>query len=132
MTVLDAAAFTHILIVADHPAQGLEAALAARGYRISRAAPDDLELAEQEFDHPDGAVIDVRATTRAMEALSQRLRVRNATLPVVILLAKGGHDRFAEPDGQTRIVGKPASAQDVIAQLEDLLFGMNRPGGPDR
>jgi DNA-binding response OmpR family regulator len=128
MTVLDAAVFTHVLLVVDSPAQGLEAALVARGYRITRTETEDAAIESAEHDNPDAVIIDLRAPRRRIEALTRRLRAGIDTLPVLILVARGRRCT-QETDPRTRRLAKPSDVLEVIAVLENLLFGAERPSG---
>lgn len=132
MTVLDAAVFTHVLLVVDNPAQGLEAALVARGYRISRAGTEETAVTLAEHDRPDAVIIDLRTPRRRIEALTRRLRSANEALPVMILLARGSRTGWREADARTRRLSKPSDVLEVISVLEDLLFGGERPNGISR
>jgi DNA-binding response OmpR family regulator len=127
MTVLDAAVFTHILLVVDNPAQGLEAALVARGYRITRAETEDLAVEMAAHDEPDAVIIDLRTPRRRIEALTRRLRSVNEAMPVLILLARGRRAAWGEADARTRRLSKPSDVLEVISVLEILLFGGERP-----
>ena len=114
-----------ILVIEDEPQMllGLRDNLEVEGYEVHTAADGDEGLAKAASTTPDLVIVDVMLPKKNGFDVCRELRVRSATLPIVMLTA-----RSAETDkvlglelGADDYVTKPFSITELLARVRAVL-----------
>jgi two-component system, OmpR family, response regulator RpaB len=114
-----------IVVVEDEPAirRGVVDLLRASGYEVAEAADGASGLEESVRRGVDLVLLDLLLPKRdGLQVLAELRRVR-ATLPVIILTARGGEDDRVRglKMGADDYVVKPFSARELLARVEAVL-----------
>lgn len=116
---------THILVVEDSPevVALLRRVLGAEGYTVHTARDGDAGLAAAIERDPDLLVVDVGLPGRDGLSLTEELRRRGVTAPVLLLTARGAvSDRISGLDaGADDYVPKPFHNDELLARVRALL-----------
>src|SRR5262245_23773984 len=127
MTALSARSAPHVLVVDDEPAiaELLRYNLAAEGYRVTATGSGEEAEMLVEEDHFDIAVLDWMLPGLSGIELCRRLRRRDTTraLPILMLTARSEEgDRVRGlATGADDYVVKPFSVPEIIARVKALL-----------
>ena len=122
-----------IVVVEDEQAirRGVADALRASGYEVAEAGDGDRGLTEAARPGVDLVLLDLLLPRRdGLDVLKELRRVR-ATLPVIILTARGTEDDRVRglKMGADDYVVKPFSARELLARVEAVLRrSLGRPG----
>jgi two-component system phosphate regulon response regulator OmpR len=137
----DAAAIeTHVLVVDDDARLRtlLSRYLSENGFRVSVAAHAAEARDKMRAMQPDALVLDVMMPGETGLALTTSLRAENATVPILLLTARGApEDRIAGfESGADDYLGKPFEPRELVLRLRSMLRraapAAEMPSGPVR
>jgi two-component system phosphate regulon response regulator OmpR len=122
----DTATFeAHVLVVDDDSRLRslLSRYLAENGFRVSTAAHAEEARDKLRFLQPDALVLDVMMPGETGLALTSSLRQENATVPILLLTARGApEDRIAGfESGADDYLGKPFEPRELVLRLRAML-----------
>lgn len=116
---------SRILLVEDDPVLGRSLSLnfEMEGYRVTWARDLKSALAASEGEPPDLIVLDLELPDGSGLALCSRLREKGATLPILILTARGDEDSAVEglSAGANDYVRKPFGNRELLARIRVAL-----------
>src|SRR5205823_6561834 len=114
----------HVLVVDDDPPvrRMLERTLAAEGHAVTTAADGGAALAAVEREAPDLVILDVAMPGIDGLAVTQRLRGKGMTAPILLLTARDAvADRVEGLDaGADDYLTKPFAVEELIARVRAL------------
>jgi two-component system, OmpR family, response regulator MprA len=114
----------HVLVVDDDAPvrRMLERTLSAEGHAVTTAADGGAALAAAERDVPDLVILDVAMPGLDGLAVTQRLRGKGVTAPILLLTARDAVvDRVAGLDaGADDYLTKPFAIEELIARVRAL------------
>ena len=114
----------HVLVVDDDPPvrRMLERTLAAEGHAVTTAADGGAALAAVEREAPDLVILDVAMPGIDGLAVTQRLRGKGITAPILLLTARDAvSDRVEGLDaGADDYLTKPFAVEELIARVRAL------------
>jgi len=114
-----------IVVVEDEEAirRGIADALTIAGYQVVEAADGEAGLAEARRADVDLVLLDLLLPKMDGLAVLEELRVTHASLPVLILTARGSEDDRVRglKGGADDYVVKPFSARELLARVEAVL-----------
>ena len=114
----------HVLVVDDDPPvrRMLERTLAAEGHAVTTAADGGAALAAVEREAPDLVILDVAMPGIDGLAVTQRLRGKGMTAPILLLTARDAvSDRVEGLDaGADDYLTKPFAVEELIARVRAL------------
>ena len=114
----------HVLVVDDDPPvrRMLERTLAAEGHAVTTAADGGAALAAVERAAPDLVILDVAMPGIDGLAVTQRLRGKGVTAPILLLTARDAvSDRVEGLDaGADDYLTKPFAVEELIARVRAL------------
>lgn len=118
----------HILVAEDEAlaAMALEDFLSYKGFRVTLAG-DGVEAIERHLKDPaDALITDLRMPRMDGHTLIREIRLRNATLPVVVMtgflsLEPGDNDLTAERWKPLEVLRKPVNPQVILSTLNRML-----------
>ncbi len=115
----------HILVVDDDARLRalLSRYLAENGFRVSSASHAAEARDKLRFLAPDALVLDVMMPGESGLALTASLRAENATVPILLLTARGApEDRIAGfESGADDYLGKPFEPRELVLRLRAML-----------
>jgi two-component system phosphate regulon response regulator OmpR len=115
----------HILVVDDDARLRalLSRYLAENGFRVSSASHAAEARDKMRFLAPDALVLDVMMPGESGLALTASLRSENATVPILLLTARGApEDRIAGfESGADDYLGKPFEPRELVLRLRAML-----------
>ena len=122
---LDGAEPPHVLVVDDDTRLRtlLSRYLAENGFRVSTAGHAADARDKMRFLQPDALVLDVMMPGETGLALTASLRTENATVPILLLTARGApEDRIAGfESGADDYLGKPFEPRELVLRLRAML-----------
>jgi two-component system phosphate regulon response regulator OmpR len=135
-----AGAETHVLVVDDDARLRtlLSRYLSENGFRVSTAAHAAEARDKMRAIQPDALVLDVMMPGETGLALTESLRAENATVPILLLTARGApEDRIAGfESGADDYLGKPFEPRELVLRLRSMLRraapAAEPPSGPVR
>jgi two-component system response regulator MprA len=114
----------HVLVVDDDPPvrRMLERTLSAEGHAVTTAADGGAALAAVEREAPDLVILDVAMPGMDGLAVTQRLRGKGLTAPILLLTARDAvADRVEGLDaGADDYLTKPFAVEELIARVRAL------------
>jgi two-component system, OmpR family, response regulator MprA len=114
----------HVLVVDDDPPvrRMLERTLSAEGHAVTTAADGGAALAAVEREAPDLVILDVAMPGLDGLAVTQRLRGKGVTAPILLLTARDAvADRVEGLDaGADDYLTKPFAVEELIARVRAL------------
>ena len=131
----------HVLVVDDDARLRalLSRYLAENGFRVSSASHAAEARDKMRFLAPDALVLDVMMPGETGLALTASLRAENATVPILLLTARGApEDRIAGfESGADDYLGKPFEPRELVLRLRAMLrrtvtMAAETPAGPLR
>ena len=131
----------HVLVVDDDARLRtlLSRYLAENGFRVSTASHAADARDKMRFLAPDALVLDVMMPGETGLALTASLRAENATVPILLLTARGApEDRIAGfESGADDYLGKPFEPRELVLRLRSMLrrtvaAAAEAPSGPLR
>ena len=129
----------HVLVVDDDARLRalLSRYLAENGFRVSSASHAAEARDKLRFLAPDALVLDVMMPGETGLALTASLRAENATVPILLLTARGApEDRIAGfESGADDYLGKPFEPRELVLRLRAMLrrtvaLAAEAPSGP--
>jgi len=115
----------HVLVVDDDARLRtlLSRYLAENGFRVSTATHAEDARDKLRFLAPDALVLDVMMPGETGLALTAALRAENATVPILLLTARGApEDRIAGfESGADDYLGKPFEPRELVLRLRAML-----------
>jgi two-component system phosphate regulon response regulator OmpR len=115
----------HVLVVDDDARLRalLSRYLAENGFRVSSASHAAEARDKLRFLAPDALVLDVMMPGETGLALTASLRAENATVPILLLTARGApEDRIAGfESGADDYLGKPFEPRELVLRLRSML-----------
>ena len=122
-----------ILVVEDDPhiLLGLEEVLKSEGFEVSQCDRGDRALEAVARERPALVVLDVMLPGLSGYDVCKQLRARKATLPILMLTAKGQElDKVVGLDlGADDYVTKPFGVRELLARIQALLRRTGGAGG---